>query len=208
MSVPIKQNPRINSGSINATELFHKDGRSAGAWYCGKCRLSFSHREPAEQCCLPHPCVVCGKPCEKMFYTICNSCKSAQEIAREHERYTKAVKLTEWGGWVYVEGMGFQDGFFQDTEDLDDYCLGEGEELPPYAWTCTSKRLILLDIDVILEGILDDIQGSSSADRVGLYGLAEIRKAIEVFNEANKHLLTYDPDFTTCVLLKQDEPKQ
>ena len=63
-------------------------------------------------------------------------------------------------------------------------------------------------IDDILQGVLDDIQDPSSPDRMGFVGIKEIRKAIEAFTEANKHLLTYDPDFTTCVLLERSEPKQ
>lgn len=191
---------------MNATELFHKDGRPAGVWYCGKCRLSFSHREPAEQCCLPNPCVVCGKPCERMFYTTCDSCRSAQRIAREHERYTKAVKLTEWDGWVYVEDMGFQDGYFQDIDELELYCLEDGAELPRYAWTCSTKPLVHVEADDIYYCVFMDSE--EDRERYRIKGFEEIGKAVGAFNEANKHLLTYQPDFTRCVLMKQAQANE
>lgn len=188
---------------MNATELFHKDGRPAGVWYCELCRLTFSRQDAAELCCKPYVCSLRGKPC-KQFHTICESCQSARRIAIEQETFEKAVKLTEWDGWVYREGFGFQDGFFSSIDELAVFCLEDGVDLPSYAWTCTSKRLVELNIDDILQGVLDDIQDPSSPDRMGFDGIADIRKAIEVFNKANKHLLTYDPDFTACVLLKRN----
>ena len=189
------------TGIMNATELFHKDGHSSGVWYCGKCRLSFNHREPAEQCCLPHPCVVCGKPCEKMFYTICNFCQSAQGIAREHERYTKAVKLSEWDGWVYVEGLGFQDGFFAGTDELREHCEEEGVDLTCYAWVCKGIPFAYATIERIVDDIEERAGGEFDMSRVD--GVSELDIAIETFNLENSGLLAYEPDFTRCVLLER-----
>mgnify|MGYP001203851990 CR=1 FL=1 len=186
------------TGIMNATELFHKDGRPAGVWYCEKCRLTFSHREAAELCCKPYVCSLCGKPCEQ-FHTICESCLSARRIAVEQERFEKAVKLTEWDGWVYVEGLGFQDGFFPDTDELREHCE-EGVDLPSYAWTCSSKPLVRVDADDILDDIFTDAQ--EDLERYRIEGLKEFREAVEAFNEANKILLAYNVNYTQLVLLK------
>ena len=136
-----------------------------------------------------------------MFYTICNSCQRAQGIARENERYAKAVKLEDWDGWVYVEGVGFQDGFFRDTDELKDHCLEDGEDVPTYAWTCSSKPLVQVDADDILDDIFKD--SNEDYERRCISGISEFRDAVKAFNEANKHLLTYDPDYKTLVLLNK-----
>jgi hypothetical protein len=148
---------------------------------------------------MPYVCSLCGKPC-KQFHTICESCVSARRVAGEQERFEKAVKLTQWAGWVYVEGLGVQDGFFRNIDELEEHCMDDGKDLPSYAWTCSSKPLVRVDADDILDDIFTDAQ--EDLERYRIEGLKEFREAVEAFNEANKILLAYEPDFTRCVLLE------
>lgn len=184
---------------MNAIELFHKDGRPAGVWYCVECKLTFSNREAAELCCKPYVCSLCGKPC-KQFHSICESCLSARTIAVEQERFEKAVKLTEWDGCVYREGLGFQDGFFSSTDELAVYCLEDGVDIPHYAWTCKGSPFACATIDRIIDDIQDRAYEGFDMGRVT--GLAELDVAIETFNLANDKLLSYEPDYARCVLLE------
>lgn len=39
---------------MNATELFHSDGKTAGVWYCAECRVVHKDQPGAEQCCKPY----------------------------------------------------------------------------------------------------------------------------------------------------------
>ena len=179
---------------MNATELFVKEGKSAGIYFCGQCRCVSRTQAEAEQCCKPYACDKCGKEILR-YHTRCDDCHNVERARVERERFDKAEKLTEWTGWVYCEGLGFRDGFFESIAELSDE-----EGLPEYVWTCTPDHFVHADVSDITERIAD--QAYEDWDPDELNGLEELRAALDKFNEANKDAISYSPDYTKAVLLK------
>lgn len=177
---------------MNATELFLKDGRTAGVFYCEKCRVVARTKDDADQCCVPYICKTCGKETGRRFYTICDTCVTAKHAKEERERFDKAEKLTEWSGWVVCG-----DDFYESVSDMLD--MVDHEELPQYVWACKSRQFVKVDICSILEGIGED--GYEDFDPDTLDGIPALDTALKAFEDANATVLSYEPDYTKAVLI-------
>ena len=184
---------------MNATELFHKDGRTAGVFYCEKCRRVKRTETEANKCCQPYTCSTCGKEC-RQYWTICDACNEAKTEAVEVERFEKAEKVAEWSGWVYSDGLGFNNGYFDSVEELVNHCEDEAIDLPPYAWTCREMQFVSFDLGSITERFADEAHENWDPDQ--LKGTVEFEVAIETFITANKDQVSYSPDYKKAVLLK------
>ena len=188
---------------MNATELFLKDGKSAGIFFCGECRRVAPTQDIAVDCCQTYRCRECGKDTGAHHYTVCEDCRRKARDAKEAERFAKAEKLTAWDGWVYCEGRGFQDGFFPTLgdlmDDLDDDT--EGDEAPAitYAWTCQPTQFVRASLSDITERVADEAYEDFDVDE--LAGLKELSDAIVKFNKANEDRVSYAPDYAKAVLL-------
>ena len=185
---------------MNATELFLKEGKSAGVFYCEKCR--FIHRTSAEadQCCQPYKCDKCGKEIER-YRTRCNACRNAADEEVERVRFEKAEKLTAWDGWVFSEGIG-RDGYSHSLSDFYDNWADEHDEggVPPkYVWACKATHFVRADVSDITERMADDAYEDWEPDT--LNGLVELKAALDKFNEVNADVCSYRPDYTKAILL-------
>jgi len=188
---------------MNATELFLKDGKTAGIFFCGKCRMVAHSQQMAEECCQSYKCQYCGKDTGTRHYTACDECRAANEAKKERERFEKAEKLATWGGWVYSEGLGYNEGFFPSIEDLLDYCLDE-EVFPEYVWACKPNHFAVLDADSILQQMEESGEAYEDFERENLNGIEELKVAVEKFNEANANnpaAVAYEPDYTKAVII-------
>ena len=183
---------------MNATELFHKDGRTAGVFYCEKCRMVKRTQYEAEQCCKPYKCSSCGKDCERQYYTICNECDRQREITREQERFAKAEKVTEWDGPVL-----YGDTYYESIEDMIET---EEDELPDYVWTCTIEKFVEIDVDGILQRICEN--GYEDFDESSLKGIEEFEVAARKFEEANAGAVCWNPDYKKALLISPDVKKE
>ena len=186
---------------MKAIQLFHKDGRSASVWYCEKCLCVAATESVAESCCRPYKCRECGEETENRMLR-CNSCRSKLDAAREMEKFAKSAKVTAWDGWIFVEGLGYRDGFFESVGDLHDFCGDDEIAIPQYAWTCTPTQFAFIDFSEIEQGICEN-NAYEDFDPGDLNGVDEIKKAIDAFNESNKELVSYSPDYSKSVLLSQ-----
>lgn len=189
---------------MNAYELFHKDGRTAGAFYCSKCRVIHPSNEAAEQCCAPYKCQYCGKETERNYHTCCDACRAIKDDERELERFTKSEKLTEWDGPVYSEGLGYRDGFFESVADMIEElgdAADENDEVTPvtYVWTCRKIPFAIASLDTITERITEE--GYEDFDPDDLNGLKELEDAIDKFNKVNNDIVKHEPDFNVSVLV-------
>lgn len=187
---------------MNATELYLKDGRFAGIFYCSECHLVKLTKDQADRCCEPTKCQYCGKESGRKHYLACESCERANQLKKEAERFDKAEKLTQWDGWVFLEGTG-RDGHYESLSDFwDNWELEhyEADEKPKYVWTCKKIHFAVADVSDITERIADN--GYEDFDTDDLNGLDDLKAAIEKFNEANKDVVSYEPDYKRAVILK------
>lgn len=183
---------------MKATELFLEDSKPAGVFFCGQCRLVYNEKVKAEKCCAPYKCEDCGKECQK-YWTVCEYCRQAREQKREQERFEKAEKVTDWGGWIYADGMGFHDGYFESLADLEDYLNDEESERPEYVWATKENHFVEADISDITERVMDGAYDGFEVEY--LKGLDDLKAAIEKFNEANREIVSYSPDYSKAVLI-------
>jgi len=189
---------------MNAVELFHQDGRPSGVFYCEKCRGVRSEKEQAENCCKEPTCSGCGTEISK-YWTKCDACREKEEAAREAALFEAAEKVTTWDGWIYVEGLGYRDGFFESVDDLLDF-VGEGEEdqMPEYAWTCDSYPFAQVSIEEIKERIEDSGEAYEDFDANDLDGLKELEAALDAFNKANEDVVSWTPNLKRALVLKKE----
>ena len=114
---------------------------------------------------------------------------------------TDAKKKKEWDGWVYLEGTG-RDGYSESLSDFWDNWESdheEGDEKPAYVWACKKNHFAVADVSDITERIADN--GYEDFDVDTLDGLDELKAAIEKFNDANKEVVSYEPDYGVAILL-------
>ena len=184
---------------MNAAELYDESGKPVGIFFCGKCRKVGWCRDAAEACCVPHKCRTCGK---EEPTSQCDDCFKAEQQAKELARYEKAGKVTDWDGWVYVDGYGYKDGFFESIDDLEDYLADQPDySRPEYAWTCEPCQFVAVDTDSIYEQIENDERAYEDFDRHDLAGTDELEAALKAFTEVNASIVSYLPDYSKALLL-------
>ncbi len=66
---------------MNAQELFTKNGKGTGIFFCGKCRRVHKDCAGATQCCVDYTCH-CGAPRMKP-YTLCEHHYQEKQQAKE-----------------------------------------------------------------------------------------------------------------------------
>lgn len=186
---------------MNATELFHSNGTSTGIFYCDTCRNVARSQHLAEQCCLPNICA-CGNVVEQKYYTKCAACQRRDSLNKEASKFLAAVKLMEWDGWVYRDGYG-NEGFAQTIGELLEQCEDEGEQPPSYVWTCKPNRFAQADMDNIIEDVCEGAY--EDFDSGDLVGVDKLRQAVEAFNLNNLHICSYEPDYTTALIITDQE---
>lgn len=186
---------------MNATELYLKEGKSAGIFYCEKCLCVAGSQHLAEQCCKNYLCSKCGKDVGSRSWLVCDACRSAAEVEKERERFDKAEKLTTWDGWVFLEGIG-REGFSESLSDFYDNWADEhdeGGELPKYVWACEANHFVRADVSDITWAMEGEAYEDFDFDT--LEGLDELKAALAKFNEANSAVCSYQPDYSKAILL-------
>lgn len=186
---------------MNAIELYHQDGKSACVFYCAQCRHVKRTKEEADKCCEPTKCQYCGKETGRQYSFACDSCDRENQAKKEADRFEKAKKLTEWDGWVYLDGTG-RDGYSESLSDFWDNWENDHDEddkKPAYVWACKKDHFAVVDVSDITERIADD--GYDDFDVDDLNGLDDLKAAIEKFNEANRDVVSYEPDYGVAILL-------
>lgn len=185
---------------MNATELYHQDGRPSGVWFCGECRGVSAAKEQADKCCEIPRCPDCGKAVDRKYWLRCTDCERVNEAKKEAARFEKAEQRTEWDGWVYREGTG-REGFHESISDfLEDWECRDDATKPAYVWACKKVHFAAANISDITERIADNAYEDFSTD--DLHGLDDLEAAIARFNEANKDVVSYEPDYGIAILLK------
>jgi len=203
---------------MNALELFHQDGRSAGVHYCAECRHVSKTKEIADACCLPLSCTRCGVDVpRKNFRTVCHPCEEIKQAEREATRFAAAEKVTDWDGWIYCDSpQGNNDGYYRDVGDLEDYIACETPDaetlatmdeeeragllvLPPYVWTCDPEQFASVSFHALMERINDNSYDEFDIDT--LRGMDELEAACKAFNTLNAGTCSWGPNYKRALLL-------
>jgi hypothetical protein len=189
-------------GTMGAVELYKQDGSTAGIFYCSQCRIVYRTKEDAEWCHGDKLCG-CGKKIESIYsrQSKCRDCDSLElkekERKREAERFEAAIKIkaADYSG----EHVYCGDSYYDSVEDAIDQFL-EGQE-PDYIWACKDNSLPTVDLEDVTCNLLDNMW--EDADTSDLNGIDELEAALTAFNEANKSVLVWGPDYSTAILVNR-----
>lgn len=209
---------------MNAVELQLPGGAPSGVFACGKCGIisSGSHvrgtdtvirerlQRLANECCAPPTCADCGKVREKNYYVVCDRCKEKRDAGREVERFEKAKKLTveEWSASASADCFLLDDRcdkWFRDLDDAEEWYADDAErERSAYLW-CTTPVKWKPDAS---GDIADRMHDHYSEDACEGISDAEYKRLDEFVNQwwEEQGVVSYEPDYSRCVLLPQKEP--
>ena len=195
---------------MNAYYLHKPDGTPTEVSVCGVCGKLAGHGkfDISEKCC---SCWECGKPLEKdaqHYDHYHQECDRARRAQIDMQRLEKAELVDGYDGPVYFEGGhgSFGDGYFADVDEfvewLDDQ---DDQDRPEFVHCCESSPVAQLNLDSILESACEE---SFEDAEDHLNGREELQKAVDVFNEANKALLTWDWDMKRKVRVPKGDSKE
>jgi hypothetical protein len=169
-------------------------------FFCESCRIVYANIDDAEWCHGERLCA-CGKKIESIHsrQSKCGDCDDAEwkekERKRETDRFEAATKIPALdykGEHVYLD-----DKYFDSVEDAIDQYL-EGQE-PEYVWACIGKNLPEVDLEDVTSNLIDNMW--EDADTSDLNGVDELEAALKAFNEANKSIQLWEPDYSTAILV-------
>lgn len=196
---------------MDAYQLFTEAGTATRVWVCGKCHHlrggsaeRADGREEAESCCRPKCCPDCGAelPPLRSGWIRCSSCQGKRDQAQTLARQAAAETVADWDGWVYWDGHGTNDGFFESLDELLDWHADEVDDhedaapLPEFVFCCRTIPFRKVDVGDIKERCVEDSFDGAEAQ---LQGLTELAAALEAFNAANVLLVSYEPDWKRVV---------
>lgn len=184
---------------MNPVALVNPSG-AIKAHYCSKCGRVWPNDDGmpqgfAAKCCAPKYCQDCGKEIES-YRLRCDPCQMKAWF-QTGER----MRETDYKGrFIFCEeGYGSQDGYFESTDDLRDYCQDEGVDLPAFVFGCTERVWNGIDIDRAIENDLEEYH-EDAIDSV--HDLSELRAVIKVWNE-KQHISSYHVDHKQVIVLDE-----
>lgn len=189
-----------------AIELYKKsdagDTVPCGIFYCSECRSVYKTEAEACKCHGERLCE-CGEKIEQHYRSKCNACDSKEwhqkSAAAEFARYEKATKITyaEYKGSMIYDA----DKYYEDLESaLDGY--DDGQE-PEYVWACKNIGVTKATTESLYENMLENM--GEDADVYDLNGVDELEAAVTAFNEANKSISVWEPDYSTAILVPESK---
>lgn len=152
-----------------------------------------------------HICPECGNETGRSF--ICNnrSCRDKREAKNEQRRYEKATKYT-FGScpkdsckMFFSDTYGYDNGYFDDLDSLEDYCNDNDIPVPEYIWGTTEKSLSMDAYDIVSNKLEDWYE--DAIDRIDDKCLQELQKAFDKFCDECGVGNCYDVDYRTCILI-------
>jgi hypothetical protein len=165
------------------------------AYRCSVCSQVYMDKSFADKCCAPKYCEQCGKELPyRSYYIRCETCITKN-------RFDKAEKLTEWNGWIYKDGYGDNDGYFESVDELIEWVEDQDEEdeivMPDWVFLCEEHNHTV-DIDSAIEQALEEAYEDAEFDY-----LDELYAFMKQWND-KQNLKSYSPDYKKILLLKND----
>jgi hypothetical protein len=188
---------------MNAYKLFKQDGTPTNVWMCEACDrgwVAVDGRGIAERCCR---CDVCGEPLDKKtdYSHRHRECQTLRDKQLYDTRIETAVKLDSWDGPVFNDhdGNGDERDYYASLGDMVEAIEDEDGIMPEYVFVCDAVPAVQLCIIDILERFVD-LDEDRNCD---LTGEPELEAALDAFNESNKSIVTWNPDYTRVVRAKR-----
>ncbi|HRH31971.1 MAG TPA: hypothetical protein PLK06_01470 [bacterium] len=175
-------------------------------WACRQCHRWFGKDEHmARWCCAKTiPCECGGRIVGS--WASCKDCRDRKEAAKKHELFANAVKLTEWEGPIYVDGVTHNEGFFENVEEYLDLLVWNADlEIPDFVWVCDSMPMNLLSASEIAENACEDLF-EDAADQVK--GLEDLQSALDEFFDVNSSLVGWHPNHKKCLVLSEAQKRE
>jgi hypothetical protein len=177
---------------MEAQELYLKDGKSTGIFFCSICRTVHRSKEEAESCCV---CSECRSNKQLPHSTLCTECKArrnielaAMEADKKKEILDKAEVVRDW------KFLWFNDKMYKDVDILLDDCQNENISIPEFVHPMKPITFEGFDLSVLLDDFTDNImiEDMDSNDIAShLKGLDQLQEAFRKFNEANSEIIMY-----------------
>lgn len=146
--------------TIQMIELFHEDGKSAGVFYCSKCRSIAPSKD--HPCCQDRICA-CGKSTLSRYQSQCDVCRKEADRKAAEKKLEEAreIPLADFSDWVYCDGYRHKDGFFESVADLaewldDQHDPAEMGPRPEWAFACDSQPPQRVEIGDVVEQTFSD----------------------------------------------------
>ena len=181
-----------------AVELYTKDGEATGVFYCSQCEQVFANRDRAQDCHGVRLCE-CGAQVER-YYNQCQECTNdrflKQEAEKEADRFEKANK-TQPEESVGESMFFYREKYYHDIQEVIDDC--EPDSKPEYVWPCKNVGVPEVDLEDVTCDLIDNMW--EDADVSDLYGVPELEAALKAFNEANKSVSVWEPDYSKAILI-------
>lgn len=200
---------------MNATELFHADGRSAGVWFCGKCRRVYAEGflDLAAQCCEPKSCSRCKEPYDREWvYTVCRECLTIVQSEQTQKKWDAAVKVdgADFGGGVYDEdGEAFHHDLGEFLESL--YERAAEDEAQPVRLPrvfATKKMEFRIEADRLISDLLEH-HHEDAYEQIDAAELRQLQELLDAWCSANDPE-SVEPDYSRAIVYEHllDWPKE
>lgn len=181
---------------MEAMRLKDSSGVDIDVWTCSRCKLLSRDQQEAEKCCT---CLGCGKPTDHLSCW-CEECWQKNEQAKEAEAVSKAQQVdpATYDGPVY-------------NPKIDYYAqsLADGLDMWPdleYFWACTVSPVVNLVLGEILEEQTQEAPDGFDVD--DLDGLEDLEVAVAKFNDLNKDVVKWEPDYGRVIYPARDAEQE
>lgn len=186
---------------MNAQELYLKSSQATNIYFCEKCRHVSTSKSIAEECCKPVICE-CGEEAKEKYWRKCSNCRSEERLKKEQQTYDNAEKISieNCGGPVYCLD---NDTYYQDIDCLIEEIEGENDEdldKNVKVYCCHEISFVKVDWDVLVDPIYTNAYEDFDSD--DLKGTKELKAAIKEFENKNKNIISYEPNYKKAVVLK------
>ena len=158
-------------------------------WACGECGILYAHqyggsdngqKQQAENCCKIQKCG-CGNPIETNFYNKCDGCRKVDHVQLEVKRIMEAEEVNDHQGWIYCDGYGYQEGYFESVGDLiewiEDQDDPESYPIPEFVFVCDPDELHISASDIIENALSDHYE--DAGERIGSDEEAALQKFLD-----------------------------
>lgn len=173
-------------------------------WVCGECGIIQAHqynqadpndqKNRAENCCKIPKCE-CGKNIETNYYTKCDSCRSQEENARNEKRLREAEEVDFTDSWIYCEGYGRNEGYFESVDALlewiEDNEKEESHPIPEFVHVCSRIDFKGIDMYDVVSNKLESEFHEDAIDDLDIDGL---QKLVDEWSKTNK-THSWQPDY-------------